>query len=427
MGKGRPFPFSLFSVPLLVLPLWSASPVWAQAKGPVKIGVLLPLSGVFAPNGREALDGTKLYLEGIGWQAAGRKLELIVEDAEGKPDVGLTKARKLVERDQVHMLAGLVSTPVALAVQGYAREKQIPLIINADAGANLLTMPGKLLNPYVFRFSQSGAMPGQAAADWAYKDAGWRKAVTITSDYAGGLEVMGGFVRVFCHLGGRVIQELYPPLGTPDFAPYLANVDRSAEAVIAFTPGADGLRLGRQYQEYGLHGKIPMLDIYGQVTFEANLPQLKEAVVGTYSAIHYAAAVDTPENKRFVAAFKTQYGRLPFDNGPDGYVGAKAIAEALKAIGGDVEDRQKFMAALKKVEFDSPKGRIRLDQFQNVVQNEYVRRVDRVGNDYANVPIKTYANVSQFWTWTPEEYMKYPVFTELKGKLTDCAKVLERK
>ncbi|MBI1892778.1 MAG: ABC transporter substrate-binding protein [Candidatus Rokubacteria bacterium] len=369
----------------------------------------------------------RLYLDEIGAQAAGRKIELIVEDTEGKPDVGLTKARKLVERDQVHVLAGIVSTAVALAVQGYVREKQIPLILNADAGANLLTMPGPLLNPYVFRFSQTSAMPAQPAADWAYKDAGWRKVVTITSDYAGGLEVMGGFVRVFCSLGGHVIQELYPPLGTADFAPFLTRVDRSADAVVAFTPGADGLRLGRQYQEYGFHGKLPLLDIYGQITFESNLPQLKEALLGVYSAIHYTSAIDTPENKRFVAAFKARYNRLPFDNGPDGYVGARAIAEALKAIGGDVEKREKFMAALKKVEFDSAKGRIRLDQFQNVIQNEYIRRVDRVGNEYVNVPVKTYSNVSQFWTWTPEEYMKYPVFTAMKGKQTDCAKVLERK
>lgn len=394
----------------------------AQAKGPVKVGALLELTGVFAPNGRESLDGFRMYMEEIGWKAAGRTIELIVEDTEGKPDVGLTKARKLVDRDQVHLLTGIVNTAVALSVQGYIKEKMVPLLISADAGFSLLTMPGKFLNPYVFRFSQTGVGPSAAASDWAYKDAKWRKVVLITSDYAGGLEVNGSFTRGFCHHGGKVVQELYPPLGTPDFAPFLAQVDRSADAVVVFTPGADGLRLGRQYEEYGL--KLPLMDVYGQITFEPNLPQLGQAALGLYSAIHYTAAIDTPENKRFVAAFKSKYNRLPFDNGPDGYVGARAIVEALKAVNGNVEDREKFTAALKKVEFDSPKGRVRLDDFQNVIQSQYIRKVERVGGELVNVPIKTYSNLTQFWPWSVDEYMKYPYFSELKGKFTDCAKVL---
>ena len=426
MAHMRRFPFGVLSLALVALVLSSPSPVRAQAKGPIKIGVLLPLTGVFTPNGREALDGFKMYIDEVESKVAGRTIELIVEDTEGKPDVGLTKARKLVERDQVQMLTGIVNTAVAIAVQGYVREKKIPLIISADAGANALTMPGKLLNPYVFRISQSASTPGNAAADWGYKN-GWRKVVTVTADYAGGLEVTGGFARTFCQLGGRVFQELYPPLGNPDFAPYLAQVDRSADAVAIFLPGADGLRFGRQYNEYGLKGKLPLMDMYGQVTFESNLPQLGEAALGVYSTIHYAAAVDTPENKRFVAAFKARTNRVPFDNGPDGYAGARAIVEAAKAVQGNVEDAERFMAALKKVDFESPKGRIRLDQYNNVIQNMYVRRVDRVGGELVNVPIQTYPSISQFWTWTPEEYMKYTPYAELKGKMTDCGKVLERK
>lgn len=393
-----------------------------QEKGPVKVGALLPLTGIFTSNSRESLDGFRMYLDEIGWKAGGRTIELILEDSEGKPDVGLTKARKLVERDQAHMLLGFVSTPVGLAVQGYGREKAIPMIISADTGFTLLTMPGKFLNPYIFRFTLSGSMASSAAADWSYRDAGWRKLVTITSDYAGGLEVTGSFARVFCHLGGRIVREIYPPLGTADFAPYLTQIDRSADAVVAFTPGADGLRLGRQYHEYGL--TLPLMDLYGQITFEPNLPQLGPAARGLYSAIHYTAALDSPENKRFVAAFRAKYNRVPFYGAPDGYVAAKAIAEALKAVNGNVEDKDKFMAALKKVEFDSPKGRIRLDEFQHIVQSQYIRKVEQVGNELVNTPIKTYPNVSQFWTWTSEEYMKYPPIVDAKGKQTDCAKIL---
>src|SRR5262250_1125650 len=207
----------------------------SQPLGPVKIGLIVPLTGVFTRNGREVLDGTRMYFDEIGWKVSGRPIELLVEDYEGKPDVGLTKARKLVERDGVHMLKGIVSSAVGLAVAGYAKEKKIPVIVSADFGVSSLTVPGPLLNSYIFRWSQSGTGPGQAAADWAYKNAGWRKVVTIGSDYVGGLVVNGSFARVFCSLGGRVIQELWPPLGTPDFAPFITQIDRSADAVIVFT------------------------------------------------------------------------------------------------------------------------------------------------------------------------------------------------
>jgi len=205
---------------LLLLGSWPGA---AQSPAPVKIGMLVPLTGVFTRNGREAVDGTRLYFDEIGWKVSGRPIELLVEDYEGKPDVGLTKARKLVERDGVHMLKGIVSSAVGLAVAGYAKDKKIPVIVSADFGVSSLTVPGPLLNPYIFRWSQSGTGPGQAAADWAYKNAGWRKVVLVGSDYVGGLEVNGSFTRVFCSLGGRVVQELWAPLGTPDFAPFITQ------------------------------------------------------------------------------------------------------------------------------------------------------------------------------------------------------------
>src|SRR5262249_9848058 len=196
----------------------------AQPPAPVKIGMLVPLTGVFTRNGREAVDGTRLYFEEIGWKVSGRPIELLVEDYEGKPDVGLTKARKLGERDGVHMLKGIVSSAVGLAVAGYAKEKKMPVVVSADFGVSSLTVPGPLLNPYIFRWSQSGTGPGQAAADWAYKNAGWRKVVTIGSDYGGGLEVNGSIARVFCSLCARVGPKTCPPLGTPGFVPMSSPV-----------------------------------------------------------------------------------------------------------------------------------------------------------------------------------------------------------
>lgn len=412
--------FSVLAALLLSLPFATAA-----QQGPIRIGMLVELTGVFSPNGTEALDSTRLYFDEIGNTVAGRKIELVVEDTAGKPDLGLTKARKLVENDKVHMLAGIVNTGVALAVSSYIREKKIPLVINADAGANGLTMPGKLLNPFIVRVSQSGRGPGAAAADWAHKN-GWRRVSLIASDYAGGLEVMGSFARVFCFRGGQVVQEQYTPLGTADYGPYLNNIDRKVDAVIVFTPGADGLRFMRQYIETGLKGKIPLMDIYGQSTYEPNLAQLGDQALGVLSALHYSAAIKTPENERFVKTYRAKTGRIPADNGPDGYAGARAIAEAAKALGGKVEDGEKFVAALKQVKFPSPKGPIAIDQFGNVIQSMYVRKVEKVGNDYLNVPVATYDTIDQFWPWKVDEYMKFKPYIELKNKLSDCAKCLEK-
>jgi len=413
----------VFCAALLVVALGPHAAV-AQSPGPVKIGMLIELTGVFTRNGREALDGMRLYLDEIGNKAAGRTLELIVEDMEGKPDVALTKARKLVERDGVHMLAGIVSSGVGVAVAGYARDKKVPVIVNADFGASSVTVPGPGLNPYIFRWSQSGTGPGSAAGDWAARTAGWKKVVSIASDYVGGVETNAAFARVFCGGGGHIVQELWPPLGTADFAPFITQIDRSADAVVVFTPSADGLRFGRQYIEYGV--KLPLMDLYAQITDEGNLQQFGEPALGWYSAIHYTALIDTPENKRFVAAWEKKHHRVPFDNAADGWVGARAIVKALEAVNGKVEDQDAFMAALRKAEFDSPKGFVKLDQYQNIVQPQYVRKVEKAGGVFVNTPVKTYPSVSQFWTWTPDEYGKLPPLTQAKGRMTDCAKILGR-
>jgi branched-chain amino acid transport system substrate-binding protein len=410
----------MFCGVLLLAPLTALS-----QQGPIRVGALMELTGVFAPNARDALDGFQLYLDEVSANAGGRKVELVVEDTAGKPDVGLTKARKLVENDKVHVLTGIVSTGVALAVSGYAREKKIPLVLSADAGANYITMPGKLLNPYIVRSSQSGRGPGAAAADWAYKQ-GWRRVALVASDYAGGLEVMGSFARVFCLRGGQIVQEQYPPLGTPDFGPYITNLERKVDGVVMFTPGADGLRFARQYIEAGLK-KVPLMDIYGQATFEPNLPQLGDAGLGLLSALHYTAAIKSAENERFVKAFRAKTGRLPTDNGPDGYVGARTIVEAAKALGGKIEDADKFVAAMKQVKFASPKGPIAYDQYGNVIQSQYVRKVEKVGSEYLNVPIASYDGVTQFWPFQPDEYLKFKhPYPELKGSLTDCKKCLAK-
>src|SRR5579863_8256448 len=271
----------------------------AHAADAIKVGVLLPLSGNFAENGQQTLTGIKMYFDSIHNEVAGHKIDLIVEDTQGKPDVAVTKARKEVERDGAQVLSGIVLSSEALSVHDYSRQAQVPLVMSGDAGVDEITMPGPLANPYLVRVSQNGRTVAAAAAEWAYKTKGWRKVAVLGSDYAGGVDVNYAFAQTFCFLGGKVIQEEWPPLNTDDYGPYLTNLDRSAQALVTFTPGADGLRLGQQYAQFGLKGKMPILDIYAGIAYEPNLSQLGDAALGVYSSLLYTPMLKTPENEAF--------------------------------------------------------------------------------------------------------------------------------
>ena len=333
-----------------------------RAADPIKIGILLSLSGNFAPNGQDTLAGLKIYFDMVGNQAGGHPLQFIVEDTQSKPDTAVTKARKLVQSDGVAVLTGVVSSGEALAVNAYSRDTKTPLVLSGDAGVDELTMPGPLQNPYMVRVTQNGRSVASAAAEWAYKK-GWRKVVTIGSDYAGGIDTNFSFAQTFCKLGGKVLQAEWPPVGSADFGPYLTNLDRSADGVVVFEPGADGLRLARPYSEFGLKDKMPMMDIYAGLTFESNLPQLGDATLGMYSSLFYTPMLKTPENEAFVAEFRKRMHASPNNEGPNGWVGAHAIVDAINALHGDISDKMKFIAALRAIKFDSPKGPISLDKY----------------------------------------------------------------
>jgi branched-chain amino acid transport system substrate-binding protein len=405
----------------------AASGVVVRAADPIKIGILLSLTGNFAENGQQTLTGLKMYFDKVGNKAGGRPLQLIVEDTQSKPDTAVTKARKLVQSDNVSVITGIVSSGEALAVNAYSRDSKTPLVLSGDAGVDELTVPGPLQNPYMVRTSQNGRSVASAAADWAYKK-GWRKVVTIGSDYAGGIDVHFAFAQAFCKLGGRVIQAEWPPVGTADFGPYLTNLDRSADAVVTFEPGADGLRLARQYSDFGLKGKMPVMDIYAGLVFESNLPQLGDATLGMYSSLFYTPMLKTPENEAFVAEFQKRMHTLPANEGPNGYVGAHAIVDAIDALHGDVSDKMKFMAALRAIKFDSPKGPIKLDKYGQVIQTMYIRQVQMVDGKPENVPIASYPNVDQFWPFSESEFSSFKyTYKDSKDTLTDCKRMLAKK
>jgi len=382
------------------------------AKGPVKVGYLTPLSGVYAGPGADQRDGFLLYLEQAGNKVGERPIEVLVEDkGSNKPDEALTKARKLVERDKVHILAGIISSGVAYALRDFVNAQKVPFVVT-NAGADGLTQ--KQRSPYIFRSAFANSDSSHPLGEWAYKQ-GYRKAVILAADYSAGYEQIGGFVRTFTEAGGQIVQEIYPPLGTTDYAPYLAQIKRDADVVSVFFAGADALRFVQQYGEYGLKGAIPLIG-KGYLVDEVILPKQGDAAVGIVTALHWSYSLNTPENKAFIQAYEAKYKRPPTSYAEQGYVGAQMLAKALEAVKGNIENKQPFLNALKKVELNAPRGMFRLDSYGNPVHNIYIRKVEKVGGKLQNTVIDTYPSVSQFWKWNPNKFMAMPDYDQMKGK-----------
>jgi branched-chain amino acid transport system substrate-binding protein len=365
----------------------------AEAQGPIEIGFLSPVSGAIAQAGKDMSSGCELFWKESGWQVAGRKLEVILEDTEGQPSTAVTKLRKLIDSDKVHLVAGVILSNVAYALVPYIEAQGIPTIypINSAEGLTQRKRPAWLIRT---GFSPGGNM--HPFGEYAAKVPGYKKIVTIGLDYAFGWETVGGFHQTFEDNGGRVIQKLWVPLDIQDYGPYLAQVKREADAVFVVALGRWTLLFAKQYAASGLN-RTPLI-AGGTYTDEHILSQLGDESVEVVSAHHYSAALDTPANRKFRAAFEKEYSRTPSFYFENCYTGARVISEAVKAIGGRVEDRAALMAALRKVEItDAPRGPIKIDPYGNPTQNIYIRRVERVGGTLQNTVIHTYPAVSQFW------------------------------
>jgi branched-chain amino acid transport system substrate-binding protein len=398
---------ALAVVVVVAATVWAAGPAWAQ-KGPIKVGFLAPMTGGAAAVGKDMSNGFAMYLEEIGNQIAGRKLEVIVEDTQGQPAIALTKLRKLVESDRVHVLAGLLFAHVGYALAPKVDEYKIPMLYPVVSADDLTQRkPAQ----WVIRTGWTSSQPNQPFGEWVAKTLGYKKVVAIAMDYAFGWEQVAGFQKTFEESGGQVIQKLWPPLGTTDFAPYLAQIRRDTDAVFAVMVAASSLRFPKQYQDAGLKARFPLIG--GGTTFdEFVLPSLGDEAIGGVSPLIYSAAIDTPVNRKFVKDFRTKFGKVPGYYGETCYTAARWINEAAKAVGGNVEDREKFLAALKKVEIpDAPRGPIKLDAHGNPVQNIYVRKVEKKDGELWNTVIHTFTGVSQFWKYPPEQFLKEPVYS----------------
>jgi len=366
------------------------------AAEPIRIGFLAPYVGVYTKLGTDMRDGFKLYLDEIKNKVSGREILFFNEDTEAKPDVGPVKTRKLVEKDKVHILAGIIHSGVAYAIRDYVIANKVPLVIT-NAGAEKLTKDQR--SPYIYRVSFGNGQQDLAGGWYAYAKMGVKKAIVMAPDYSAGHEKANGFMKTFKFMGGEVLEEIYPPLETTDYAPYLAKVANyvgKIDRVWAFFAGSDAIRFITQYDEYGLKQKIKLF-VIGDTVDETFLPSQKDAALGIENYLHYAFTLDTTENKRFIKAYQKKYNYDPGQFSEQGYVGAKAIVRAIEAVKGKIEDREAFMKALKAVKFEAPRGPFKFDDNQNVIEDVYMRRVEKKGNQYLNIVFDKVPDVGQFW------------------------------
>jgi branched-chain amino acid transport system substrate-binding protein len=385
----------------------------AEARTPIKIGVLAPLTGPLAAPARDIVDAARLYVEEVNGEMAGRKVELLVEDYEFKSAVALTKTKKLVERDRVHVVVGVILSAAALAMKDYIHAQQVPFIISGAAVAEPLMMEKP--SPYVFRITFGASQVPTPLARFTYNKLQARTATVIAGETVGTIELVMAFARAFEEAGGKVVQELYTPIGTTDFGPFIGRIRRDVDVVATLVPGADGIRFIKQYEEFGLKGKIQVVDTAPGITDISLLPDSGPSALGMYASQAYVHTIDNPRNQQFVQAFRTRFGRDPGGPGEANYVALAAIHQALKATDGNIEARPKFLEALRQMDLEAPRGRIRFDQYQNVITDVTITRIDRVGNQIAPVVVETVRGVDQFLGMAPEAYLKKPRLVALKG------------
>jgi branched-chain amino acid transport system substrate-binding protein len=379
----------------------------AGERGPIKIGYHAPLSGPGAGPGKDMTDGFMLFWEEVGSQAAGRKVEVILEDDENVPATVLTKFRRLVEQAKVHTVAGGLLAAGGYAVVPYVEQQKIPTIFPVTAPDDITQ---RKVSRWVVRTGHAGSQATHPMGDYAYKVMGLRRVAAIGFDYSFGWEGVGGFQHVFEELGGKVVQRIYTPLNVQDFGPYLASLKRDVDGVFLNYSASWAQRFIKQWSEYGLKGRIVLFGV-GQNTDENVLKGMGDEALGVITALNYSAALDTPANKKFNAAYEKRFGRNTSLYSMQGYTAARFYYEAIKAINGDVEDREKFLQALRKVEIpDDPRGPMKMDDLGNPIQNIYIRKVERVDGKLQNTVIYTYPMVSQFWTYKKEDYLKEPLY-----------------
>jgi branched-chain amino acid transport system substrate-binding protein len=393
-------------------------PAPAIAQGaPFKLGLLTVKTGPLAQGGIQMEEGTVTWLREHNYKMAGRPVDFFSADTGGNPAGAKTKAQELIERDNVDVILGPLAAFELLAISDYIREQKTPTL--SLAGADNLTQ--RTSNPYFLRPSATSSQAMQPMGHYAATEMKLKRVVTLDSDFAFGYEQIGGFQAAFEKDGGCVVKKLWSPLVTPDYTPYLAQIS-NCDGVCQGYAGSNPLRFMSQYSNFGL--KYPVCT--GETgADDALLESFGDYAIGLISCCPYTLDLTTDANKRFISEMRKNYNVVPGFYAAGLYVNCDVVSAGLKAVNGSTADKEKFMAALKAVNLkDTPRGPIKFDNLGNVIGNFYVRRCEKMANPYGlklwNHPIKTYDNVSQFWTWPEKEFLAHPVYSRDYPLVTKC-------
>ncbi|MQA87544.1 MAG: ABC transporter substrate-binding protein [Streptosporangiales bacterium] len=415
-GRARVSPILVFGA-LFGVVAFACSPPGGDVAQPggggeddvIKAGLIAPLTGVAAAPGNDMVDGWNLYFKLNGTQFAGKKIETVTEDTAGDPATALNKTEQLLGRTGSDFIVGPALASSGLAIAGQISRQGVPFFLPV-VSADDLTQRGRL--PGVVRIAGwSSSQTTHAFGQWAY-DQGYRRVVTLCTDYAFGHESCGGFVNTFTDAGGKVVKQLWQPLGTQDFGTYVAQIrEADPDAVFVLTVGAESPRFVKAWSDFGLKNKIPLLG--GETTLDQSLLRgMGGEATGLTSIGHFVEGRDSPATQRFVEAYQKEYGKLPSYYAAAMYTAAQWITQAIKEVGGDVSNTDAFLKAIRGVQLeDSALGPIRLDEYDNPVQNVYLRKVEkRDDGKLWNVPEQTFPQVSQFWKYEPQEFLDHPVY-----------------
>jgi branched-chain amino acid transport system substrate-binding protein len=380
---------------------------WAAAQGePIRVGLATVKTGPLASGGLDMERALVMYLRERNNTLAGRKVVLSVADTGGVPAQARTKLQELVEKDRIQVLIGPLDAASALASDDYIRSQQLPTISVAAAE----DMTQRKLNPWFVRPTSTSSQCAQPLADYCAKTLKYRRMAVMADDIAYGHEMVAGFQRVFEDAGGKVVQKMFSPLTVPDYATYIAQLKTNVDGLFIGFAGSNGFRYLRQFNEYGLRGKV---NVVGGMTAldEAVLRNMGDEALGILTACWYSAELDNPVNRKFAPAFRTEAKYDPGFYAAATYTDAAVLEAALTAVQGKIEDKKAFMAALRKTNVLACRGPVTFDDYGNVVGNVYIRRVERKDGRLVNSVVFTYPAVSQFWTYDPKAFLANPVYS----------------
>jgi branched-chain amino acid transport system substrate-binding protein len=388
------------------LTLAAPSILRAQTNEPIRIGLLTVKTGPLASGGIDMEIGLKQWLAENNNMMGGRKVELTVADTGGVPANTKTKISELYERNKVHAVMGPLAAFEALAVDDYIKAQKIPTLSVAAAEDMTQRKP----NPWFVRATSTSSQCAHPMAEYCAKVKGYKRMILIADDIAYGHEMNAGFQRVFEENGGKIVQKLFSPLAVPDYGSFLAQLNPKVDAIFLGFAGSNGFRFIRQFNEYGLNGKMA---IVGGMTAidEAVLKNMGNEALGIETACWYSAELNNPINNKFAPAFRAANKYDPGFYAAATYTNAAVLDAAIRAVNGNVANKEALMAALKKSDIPTARGPVKFDSYGNIVGDVYIRKVERKDGRLVNTVTKTYTNVSQFWTYDQKAFLANPVYS----------------